>query len=74
MMQPARHTERHFSVRTLAEMWCLSEDTVRDLFRDVDGVFKIAEKRRGKREYMTLRIPESVAMRIHAERSKVKGC
>ncbi len=61
--------ERHFSVKELAGIWGLDESTVRRLFQDVPGVLKIGKTgRRGKRGYMSLRIPESVARRFHEQR------
>lgn len=58
--------ERHYSVQELAEMWKLSSDTIRRLFRDEPGVIKInASPGRRKRSYIVLRLPESVVMRVH---------
>ena len=48
-------------------MWSISPDTVRRLFRDVPGVLKIVRpETKRKREYITLRIPQSVLERAHA--------
>jgi hypothetical protein len=65
--------ERHYSVAELAERWNLSADTIRKLFEDEPGVLVLGESftRRGKRRYTTLRIPESVAARVHRRLSKV---
>lgn len=58
--------EKHYSVQELAEIWNLSEDTIRRLFRDEPGVIKInATPGRRKRGYVLLRLPESVVMRVH---------
>jgi hypothetical protein len=64
--------ERHFTPRDLAEIWKLDETTIRRIFQDLPGVMKIgkANRRDGKRDYVTLRIPESVASRVYQERSK----
>jgi hypothetical protein len=60
--------ERHYTPKEVAELWQLSEDTVRKLFRDTPGVLKIAQPaRRFKRVYVSLRIPESVLQKRHAE-------
>jgi len=61
--------ERHFSPRTLAELWGYSESTIRRRFQDEPGVVKIGSmgRRDGKRDYATLRIPESVARRVYRE-------
>jgi len=58
--------ERHFSVLELAEMWSLSERTIRRMFEGEEGVvnWAHAESRR-KRRYQTLRIPESVMLRVY---------
>lgn len=65
--------ERHYSVAELAERWNLSPDTIRKLFENEPGVLVIGEHstKRGKRCYKTLRIPESVAARLHRRLSKV---
>ena len=57
--------ERHYSVEQLVELWGMSEDFVRRLFRREPGVIVFANPRPGKRVYRTVRIPESVAARVH---------
>src|SRR5271165_4403170 len=59
-------TERHFKPEELAEMWQVSTETIRCIFREEEGVLKIG-KAGGKYErgYITLRIPEKVAERAH---------
>lgn len=58
--------EKHYSVQELAEIWNLSEDTIRRLFREEPGVIKInANQGRRTRRYVVLRLPESVVMRVH---------
>jgi hypothetical protein len=58
--------ERHFSVQTLAELWGLSTDAIRDLFDNEPGVLRMGDRKSGrKRRYVTLRIPESVAARVY---------
>ena len=61
--------ERHFSVRTLADFWQLSDDTIQRWFEDETGVLKVGDdnKRRCGRR-VTLRIPESVATRVYREK------
>lgn len=58
-------TERHFSPEQIGEMWSLSSDTARRLFEHEPGVLVIERKRSRARRYRTLRIPESVAARVH---------
>jgi len=61
--------ERHFTPRTLAEVWGFSEDTILRWFEDVPGVLKCgAESGRGKRRKITIRIPESIAQSVYSER------
>jgi hypothetical protein len=60
---------RIFTPAELAELWRLSENSVRRLFQDEPGVFVMgASNPRGKRGYVTLRIPEDVAARVWRER------
>lgn len=63
---------KHFTASELGEIWKLDETTIRRIFQDEPGVFKIGKSRRrdGKRDYVTLRIPEAVALRVYQERSK----
>jgi hypothetical protein len=64
--------ERHFTVKELAALWKLSEDTVRRCFQKEAGVIEIgAATKQYKRRYTTLRIPESVAKRVHRRLSVV---
>jgi hypothetical protein len=60
--------ERHYTCHELAKLWNLAPDTIRALFRDAPGVLKINRpERRNKRGYVSMRIPESVAQKRHAE-------
>lgn len=63
---------RHFTAAELAELWKLDESTIRRLFQDEPGVFCIGKccRRDGKRDYVTLRIPESVVWRVYKQRCK----
>ena len=68
--------ERHFSSKELGEAWGISDTKVRRLFKDEPGVVKIGEPsrrlgRKLKRSYFTMRIPESVAIRVY-ERMRQK--
>ena len=62
--------ERHFSVDQLAELWNMSTDFVRRLFLHEPGVVIFYHHRPGRRVYRTLRIPESVALRVHQRMRK----
>ena len=70
---PAGALERHFTPKELAELWAVDESTIRRLFQDAPGVLRIGKcgRRDGTRDYVSLRIPESVAIQVHAERSRV---
>ena len=58
--------EKHFTPQELAEAWGVSAETIRQIFRDEQGVLKIGKSgTRVKRGYFTLRIPKEVAERIH---------
>ena len=58
--------EPHFTVQKVAEMWNLSTDAIRRIFRNEPGVLAISPRqRKGKRSYLTLRIPQSVLERVH---------
>jgi hypothetical protein len=60
-----------FTPAELAKIWNLSENSIRRLFQDQPGVFKMGESNpRGKRGYQTLRIPEAVAVRVFQERCR----
>ena len=60
---------RIFTPAELARAWQLSENSIRRLFQDRDGVFSLGDSNpRGKRGYQTLRIPESVALAVWRER------
>jgi hypothetical protein len=61
--------ERHYSVPELAAMWHITEKTVRRLFEGEPGVLCWgAQETTRKRRYQSLRIPESVVIRVHHRR------
>lgn len=63
--------ERHYSVWEIAEIWGLSEKIIRRMFEDEEGVLKWGSpETRRKRGYMTLRIPESMILRVHDQRAR----
>ena len=57
--------EKHYSVDELAAAWGMSDDFVRRLFAHEPGVVVFFKYRPGKRTYRVLRIPQSVAERVH---------
>jgi hypothetical protein len=63
--------ELHYTVQQLAKIWRLSEDKIRGLFDKEEGVVRITERKKGVRQYVTLRIPESIAQRVY---KKLTNC
>lgn len=58
--------EKHYSVLELAELWNLSENTIRRIFENEPDVLRWGSiEARFKRRYTTLRIPERVVVRVH---------
>jgi hypothetical protein len=58
--------ERRYSVREVAQFWGLSGNTIRRIFEKEPGVIEWGlPERRFTRGYKTLRIPESVMLRVH---------
>jgi hypothetical protein len=57
--------ERHYSVEELAKLWNMSDDFIRRIFADEPDVVVFCNPRPGRRVYRTLRIPASVALRVH---------
>ena len=71
--QQPRMYERHFSPAELAEIWKLSEDSVRRLFeREPDVLIFENPEKASERRRRTMRIPESVAERVHRRLSTRK--
>jgi hypothetical protein len=68
-------TEKHYSPTEISALWGLAPSKVRELFADEPGVLMIGEpsRREGKRlvrSYFTMRIPESVMLRVHSRLSE----
>jgi len=59
--------EKHHTPIELSKTWALSVETIRRLFENEPGVLKMsnASGPTGRRQYKTLRIPASVAARVH---------
>jgi hypothetical protein len=60
--------EKHYSASEVAEVWGVSVDLARSLFRSEPDVLALDRTKRGK--YITLRIPESVMIRVHRRLSQ----
>jgi transcriptional regulator GlxA family with amidase domain len=66
--------ERHYTVAEIAKMWALSEKTIQRMFEDEPDVLQWGSpETRRKRGYQTLRIPESVLLRVHRKRVQKTG-
>ena len=66
MAQLMAVTERHYSVKELAEIWGLSPAAIRRLFRNEPGVLRFGKEKKGhQRDYVTLRLPASVVERVY---------
>jgi hypothetical protein len=63
--------ERHYSVSEIAELWAMSEKSVRRFFAGENGVLEWGTHESArKRGYLNLRIPESVLIRVHQRRQR----
>jgi hypothetical protein len=64
--------ERHFTPAELGELWGFDQTTIRRMFVDEPGVLKIGKQARrdGKRAYVSVRIPASIAQRVHARKTR----
>lgn len=59
-------SEKHFTVKELAQTWAMSPAAIRRLFRNEPGVVRFGREKQGhKRDYVTRRIPASVAERVY---------
>jgi len=68
--------ERHYTVAQVAELWNWSEKRVREVFRDEPGVLQTQLRTlrpRKIRQNVSLRIPESVLLRVHERMSVRRG-
>lgn len=53
-----------YSVKELAFLWNLSDETIRRLFEEEPGVLIFRIQQTGKRTYRNIRIPGTVALRV----------
>ena len=65
--------ERHYMPDELAELWGVSPQTIRNVFKEEPGVLRLPSSKaaKGKRSYISMKIPESVAERVHKKYSAV---
>jgi hypothetical protein len=65
--------EKHFTPQELVESWGFSEDYIRRLFKEEEGVFiDTRPETRKKRQHTNIRVPESVALRVYARHTMRK--
>jgi hypothetical protein len=58
--------EKHYTPSELADLWGVSVQTIREIFKSEEGVLKLGSNgTRTRRAYKTLRIPKDVAERVH---------
>lgn len=59
-------SEKHYSVIEISKLWALSQKTVRRIFENEPGVIVWGgPETTRKRGYRTIRVPESVLLRVH---------
>jgi hypothetical protein len=64
--------EKHYSVIEIANLWALSEKTVRKIFEREPGVIHwCSEEKLHRRGYRTLRVPETILYRVHRKLRRV---
>jgi hypothetical protein len=61
--------EKHYTPSELAKLWNVSPDVIRRLFMDEPGVVVLYNPHPDRRPYRSLRIPESVAIRVYQKMS-----
>jgi hypothetical protein len=64
--------ERHYTPQELGELWRFEETTIRRMFLDEPGVLKVGKqgRRDGKRDYVSIRIPASIAQKVYERRTR----
>lgn len=65
-------SDQHLTPAQLAAAWQIDISTVRRIFIDVPGVLKLGRTvaGRGKRSYVTLRIPREIAEAVYKDRTR----
>jgi hypothetical protein len=58
--------EPHYTPKELGKLWHVADSTIRRLFADEPGVLIWGnEETRKRRKFISMRIPQSVAARVH---------
>jgi nucleotidyltransferase/DNA polymerase involved in DNA repair len=63
--------DKHYTPDELAALWGVSAETIRNVFRQEPGVLRVGQANGKKRKYILMRVPESVAERVHKRLSAV---
>ena len=67
---PPNAMEKHYTLKQIAEEWQISVRVARRIFRDQPGAVDVRNKTSlTSRAYTILRIPASVAARVHEQRN-----
>jgi hypothetical protein len=67
------HLQKHFSPEEVAEMWGCSPNTIRRMFAGHPQVLEYGSpETRFKRKRVIMRIPESLLIRVHAQKPQRK--
>jgi hypothetical protein len=63
--------EKHYTITEIAKQWHFDYKTVRKMFEEEPGVFLSGPgERRFKRSHISMRVPESVMIRVHRKNRK----
>jgi transposase len=61
----------NWRVRDIAARWGVSQNTVTNIFRNEPGVLRIGNSQSGKRQKVTLSVPENVLLRVEQRLSAI---
>ena len=65
-MEPPSAAERHYAPTDVAALWSLDVETIRRIFLREPGVVVLqSPAKKGRRQYRTIRIPQTVLERVH---------
>lgn len=66
--------EPHYSPAELGKAWGVHAETIRQLFKNEPDVLRLGRQQgeRNRRKYVSLKIPQSVAERVHRRLSAVQ--
>lgn len=72
VVYPQNPLEVHYTLQDIAKLWKVDAETVRNAFIDEPGVLQLgrSNRRDGKRNYVVIRIPASVLMRVYERRTQ----